>query len=55
MTSSVRHRLRAHVSLLVDLPDVDGLLGLGAERGQKLIVVATESHRDPGFVMLDLG
>ena len=50
----MRQSLIAHVAHLVNLPDVDVLLGLVRESGQLLVVVTAESQRDPCLVVLDL-
>ena len=47
--------LASHASLLVHLPDVDGLLGLGTQCDEKLVILGAEGHRDKGLVLLDLG
>jgi len=52
--SRVTHSLLGHTALLVYLPDVDGLVGFGAERGQQLVVLWTEGHGDERFMLLDL-
>lgn len=54
MAVSVVQSLRTHVPLLIDLPDVDHLLGFRAECGEELVVVAAESHGNPSLVQFDI-
>ena len=54
VASRVLQCLVGHTPLLVDGPDVDGLVWLRGERCKKLVISRTEGHGDPGLVTGDL-
>ena len=55
ISSIMAQHLSRHAPLLINLPDVHGLLGLGTQRDQKLVILGAEGHRDEGLVLFDLG
>ena len=56
VSSWMAHGLLSHAStpLTLNLPNVDGLLGLRTQRGQKLVVLGAEGHGGEGFVRFNL-